>query len=201
MPVYVQWKWEEKTKTYLVIFHFLDTFDKPNLRMKNVPRIDFKRSPNKIHLAPPKPTPIMTWAPSHPELGLLSEVLSYANIINGLDYGKKREIKDWLEGEAFFLKLVHPKKNKKITFLCSVTNLELLKASELCNIMPYSEEEERYYRCFKLTPEYIDYIKKGLKIVQSPESVKKTLRIDRAIEVAKIIPPEGYIEYDGPSSV
>ena len=183
MPVFVQWKWEEKTKTYLVIFHFLDDFSEPNLRMKSNYMVDFKRSLKKIHLNPPKPTSIMTWAPSHPELGLLSEVLSYANIINGLNYDRKLEIRDWLEGEAFFM--TFRKKDKEKTLLCSVTNFELLVASELCSLMRYSEEDERYYRCFKLTSEYIEYLKKGLKIVQSPESVKKGLKIEKPLMLLK----------------
>jgi len=175
MPVLVQWKWEEKTKTYLVIFHFLDTYDEPNLRMKNTYMVKGKYSYKKMNVNRPKPTPIMTWAPSHPELGLLSEVLSYANIINGLDYDKKVEIQNWLEGEVFFL--TARIKDERITFLCSVTNLELLKASELCQLINHSREEGRYYRCFKLTPEYIEYLKKGLII-------------EEAIDVREIIPFE-----------
>ena len=40
----------------------------------------------------------MTWAPSHPELGLLMELLSYANIINGLKETEKRKLRVGLEG-------------------------------------------------------------------------------------------------------
>ena len=34
MPIFVQWEWKGRTKSFLVIFHFYDDFSKPNLRMK-----------------------------------------------------------------------------------------------------------------------------------------------------------------------
>ena len=64
-----------------MIFHFHDDYSKPNIRFKKKfkdGRFEFER-------------PTITWAPSHPELGLLSELLSYANIINVLKETEKRE--------------------------------------------------------------------------------------------------------------
>lgn len=39
-----------------------------------------------------------TWAPSHPELVLLTELLSYANRINGFKEFEKGELRAKLEG-------------------------------------------------------------------------------------------------------
>lgn len=39
----------------------------------------------------------MTWAPSHIEIGLLGELLRYANIIDGLNEKEKRTLKRKLE--------------------------------------------------------------------------------------------------------
>lgn len=80
MPVCVQWKWINRTKSFLVIFHFIDDSSRPNLRMS-------KEYSN-----------LMTWAPSHVELGLLSEILKFANIINGLSASQKSELKYKLQG-------------------------------------------------------------------------------------------------------
>ena len=71
--------WNEQ-KLFLVIFHFIDDFSEPNLRMS-------KEYDN-----------LMTWAPSHVELGLLGEILRYANIIDGLRETEKKELKYKLQG-------------------------------------------------------------------------------------------------------
>ena len=34
MPVFVEWKWIEKTETFLAVFHFWDDGNKQNLRMR-----------------------------------------------------------------------------------------------------------------------------------------------------------------------
>jgi hypothetical protein len=39
----------------------------------------------------------MTWAPSHIELGMLSELLMYANIIGGLSETARKELRKKLE--------------------------------------------------------------------------------------------------------
>jgi len=89
MPIFVQWKWMH-TKTFLVIFHFIDDYSKPNLRTKTIP---FKNQDN-----PEVKTTEMTWAPSHVEVGLLSDLLSYVNIINGLSETEKWRLKYKLQG-------------------------------------------------------------------------------------------------------
>ena len=77
MPVFVEWQWKERTKSFLVIFHFHDDFSKPNLRIK-------KYENGHLFMLPPDEmfTPLkawMSWAPSHPDMALLTELLSYAN--------------------------------------------------------------------------------------------------------------------------
>jgi hypothetical protein len=34
MPIFVQWKWDETRKSFLVVFHFYNDFSKPNLRIR-----------------------------------------------------------------------------------------------------------------------------------------------------------------------
>jgi hypothetical protein len=38
MPVFVEWRWREKTKSFLLIFHFYDDFSRTNLRIKKCVR-------------------------------------------------------------------------------------------------------------------------------------------------------------------
>ena len=97
---------------------------------------------------------------------------------------QKLEIRDWLEGKLF-----HVLKEGKLFGFACVTNLELLEASEYRQLIVPSEEGT--FQCFWLTPEYIEYLKKGLKTVQEPDSVKNTLKIDKTIYVARFISPEG----------
>lgn len=106
MPVFVQWKWKEETKTFLVIFYFYDDFSKPNLRVRKY---------EKGHLLMLTPSEIftpskawMTWAPSHPEMALLTQLLTYANIINGLKEDKKDEkiCKEYIGGKGFGAKIL-----------------------------------------------------------------------------------------------
>jgi len=181
MPVLIQWKWQEKTKTYLVIFHFLDTLSERNLRMKNVLMSKGKYGDKEVVFESPQPklTPLMTWAPSHLELGLLSEVLSYANIINGLNYEKKSEIRKWLEGWAY------PIVKEKKQFIATITDIQLLEASQFRQLIYHTKEG--IHQCFWLTPEYIEYLKTVLKRAQEPDDVKKELALNVAVNVFRLI--------------
>ena len=93
MPVFVEWEWKEQTKSFLMIFTFYDDFSKPNLRLR---KMKVRRTSHPKYDPPFKP--VTTWAPSHLELGLLSEILAYANLINGLKLTEKRKLRDKLEG-------------------------------------------------------------------------------------------------------
>jgi hypothetical protein len=126
MPIFVQWKWQEKTKSFLVIFHFFDDYSKPNLRIKK----DLKY-------------PKITWSPSHVELALFSELLSYANIIDGLTETEKRKLKAKLTG-------ISPKMQEE---LGEAYNPELLPDEEL----------REYIMRPKLCLDYIEYLRKVLK--------------------------------------
>jgi hypothetical protein len=79
-----EWQWIPKTKTYLLIF-WLHPTDYGNLRA----RLDGGD------------TLEITWAPTHVEQGLISELLSIANRLNGLKEYQKCEIKPLLTIRAF----------------------------------------------------------------------------------------------------
>jgi hypothetical protein len=111
LPIYAQWKWNEKTETFLLIFHLdparLDADGhKPNLRIREMNFSDFPES-DKIEFYVPcrhyskfsegKNRNVVTWAPSPVETGLLQELLSYANIINGFKLPIKLELRQKLE--------------------------------------------------------------------------------------------------------
>jgi len=161
MPILVQWKWKEKTKSFLVIFHFYDDYSKPNIRFK---KKKFKDEKSEFE------RPMITWAPSHPELGLLSELLSYANIVNGLKETEKRELRKDLQialEEENELRLYYA----PIKDLIQLTDKVLLfEAPEFASflsphIVDYEREkiEKEFFFCVELCPEYIDYLKNVLK--------------------------------------
>ena len=162
MPILVQWKWKERTKSFLVIFHFYDDYSKPNLRTK---KRKFKGKGVEFERA------TITWAPSHLELGLLSELLSYANIINGLKETEKRALRRDLEIAVKGNKYLHlywdPIKdllklpNKVLLF--EGPNKVLFLGHTI--IKQYEKEivEKDFLFCIELCPEYIDYLKKTLK--------------------------------------
>ncbi len=154
MPVFVEWQWKERTKSFLVIFHFYDDFSRPNLRIRKYEKGElFTITPSGI-LEPRKAW--MTWASSHQELALLSDILSYANIINGLKEFEKRSLRAKLEGERevksengkekHYLKLDKMLMDKKTVFY-----IECRKPMHKMHIV---------HCCAELCPEYIDYLKK-----------------------------------------
>ena len=117
MPIFVEWKWKEATRTYLVIFHFDDDYSKKNLRTQTMKFEDEKLlnpelryyTPAVLHFASDdhfrrkfQIRSVTTWAPSHVELALLTEVLTYANLINGLKEETKRALMDKLMMLSFF---------------------------------------------------------------------------------------------------
>jgi len=173
MPILVQWKWEEGTKTFLVIFHFYDDYSQPNIRLNNKTIKDGESEFER---------PTITWAPSHLESGLLSELLGYANIINGLKEGGKRELRRDLEvavkGEDGNLRLyAYPIKN----LLESQNKILLFETPDSCLFIRHmdwideSTEPEMHlegydkkikgrdwFFCAELSSEYIRYLKRAL---------------------------------------
>lgn len=117
MPVFVEWKWIEKTKTFLAIFHFWDDGKKENLRMRieedGFETCEYVGSDEKeggdlipIDTFPhyisgyPRTKAYLSWAPSHPEFCFLTEVLTYANLLNGMKPNLKEKLKPKLEGKT-----------------------------------------------------------------------------------------------------
>lgn len=168
MPILVQWKWQQKTKTFLVIFHFCDDFSKPNLRTRcmafrgkgpffmYVPE-DMVLSNKRLSTKSQNVTTVVTWSPSHIETGLLSEILSYANVINGFTEETKRRLK------------VSP-------IFCDFTDWKELPDMDKfreqigykMHTIGFDEIDKETGRaklsfCAELCPEYIDYVRGILK--------------------------------------
>jgi len=175
MPILVQWKWQEKTKTYLVIFHFYDDFSHPNLRLKKRKLEWFHSNTKQLMNAPiteissnssseigHKETSILTWAPSHTEIALLGDLLHYANIIGGLSEGIRRDLRydleitvvdkdldknEWAMDEKRIADLDRRFRNPSVFF-----GYDLDK-----------EGSKNAFFCLELSPEYIDYLREILK--------------------------------------
>jgi len=173
MLVFVQWKWNEKTKSFLVIFHFLDDYTRPNLRLKRV-KINIVDGakvifPVFVEKVGGTESSIMTWAPSHIELGLLSELLSYANIINGLKEKEKRELKRKLVGlyavydEDGFGYDIDESISRSIAYFTDI----IYKPKNILGPAKYLVRD-RYYLP-ELCPKYIEYLRKILKPYMTKE--------------------------------
>lgn len=197
----------ERTKTFLVIFHFVDDFSKQNIRFRKKKFVGYGL-PDYLYIPQDYPTPqecpyilecpvscgtmeplpvqsyeVMTWASSHPELGLLSELLSYANIINGLKESEKRKLRGKLEvmyeldEEGRKIKQYMAEGNREQAlkvYKDIISNLSNYNrdfediTSKLNKIMLHGIEfgrrrKEEYVFCVELCPEYIDYLKTVLK--------------------------------------
>jgi hypothetical protein len=99
--IFIRWEWKEKTRTFLLVFYFIDDETKQNNRFRfkvfnefSKPIVFLEEPANNPDLPS---QPIMTWAPSHLEIALLGDVLGYANIINGLKEREKRKLREKLE--------------------------------------------------------------------------------------------------------
>jgi len=162
MPVFVQWKWIERTKTLLTIFHFYDDFSKPNLRLMRFDkdRLALISSP-KGDLEANKTW--ISWAPSHPETALLMQLLSYANIINGLKPSEKRKFWIELEGkkdvfdtcphaESVLPQMADPHGIRK----------EIGEDKKVIAYIDLGEKDHPLCTCVELCPEYINYLRKRL---------------------------------------
>jgi hypothetical protein len=92
MPIFVEWKWQENTRSFIVIFHFIDDYTKSNLRITKtgfwVDILERKGVCNKAW---------MTWAPSHVELAMLADLLHIANIVDGLQESERRKLRPFLD--------------------------------------------------------------------------------------------------------
>lgn len=143
MPVFVRWQWKEKTKTFLVIFYFYDDLSKTNLRFEKGKFKQDKFGDIQFDSSSDGKQPIMTWAPAHYETGLLSDILRYANIIDGLKEEAKKELWDKIESPVHEAMTGERIKGAKSLVCWSDEGFEFL-AVEMC-------------------PEYINYLKEVLE--------------------------------------
>jgi len=164
MPIFVQWKWQERTNSFLVIFHLYDDYSRTNLRLTKKTLCDGESEFER---------PTITWAPSHLELGLLNELLSYANIVNGFKEVKKKELRRDLEiavdeGKEHVNLYWSPIEN----LLESHNRLMLFEVPSRGLMIKYPERVKAYVKkkegkdsffCAELCPEYIEYLKKILR--------------------------------------
>lgn len=176
MPILVQWKWKEKTKSFLVIFHFFDDYSKPNLRVK---KMRFEGSEPPYIYVPQdfssttgrsiKTRPVMTWAPSHVETGLLGELLRYANVVGGLNEAEKKKLRrkleviydvpEKVEKRIKYNRHAYEKWKKEILDELSGIDMEFHLG---CREIGKGGEVETVF-CVELCSEYIEYLKKLLK--------------------------------------
>jgi hypothetical protein len=82
-----EWKWIDRTSTYLLVFHFI-----PDGTFNNS-RLEIDKNGNMLTLD-------YSWAPTHVEQGLVSELLSLANALNGLKLERRIALKDKLSEVA-----------------------------------------------------------------------------------------------------
>jgi hypothetical protein len=163
MPVFVEWRWKEETKTFLVIFHFYDDFSRTNLRVNS--------APEKNHLTiftyvggddflddVETKGPWLTWAPSHVDLALLMELLTYSNIINGFKEAKKRLLIQDLEFVS--------RKGTVNKISGEVEKADWLRMGAMHCVVGedkklacYYDDKHHGYAMAELCPEYIAYIK------------------------------------------
>lgn len=199
MPIFVQWKWQEESQTLLLILHFDADGSEANLRNSDMTfakytfsddnRQDYYPSQLPMDICQPtdelkkatvylKRRQVATWAPSHVEIGLMAELLCYANMINGLKPHQRNELRPKLDimcNVLEYAKLLRLgkigigdeslKKNTVIAF----ANLELLKKATNneaylvgCDYN-YGKRKCENVFCSVLSPEYIDYLKRLLK--------------------------------------
>lgn len=178
MPILVEWKWIEKTETYLVVFHFWDDREEENLRMRVLEEgfetLAYVLSKYNIedkaeileenfvavmtapyyNLSYPRTKAYLSWAPSHAQFCLLTEVLTYANLINGLKPHIRKKLKFKLQGML----------NEK---MCTERNrdhflidYDMLSKMGDKAIVSFSGQD---YLSFEVCQEYIEYLRKLIK--------------------------------------
>jgi hypothetical protein len=179
MPVLVQWKWKEETKTFLVIFHIYDDHLIGNIRTREM-RFEYpeEEPSRRVYGYFPEELPsdypnfvatVHTWAPSHFEMALLMDVLCYANIINGLKENKKRKLRGILEmHDALTKDWDHGQILGAIVRLRFAGLNEYIRARKDRTVLIGFESKhgktlEEPMFCVELCEEYIDYLREILK--------------------------------------
>jgi hypothetical protein len=163
MPVFVEWKWQERFKSFLVIFHFYDDFSRPDLRVKKYEKGRLFMARHSKVLSAKKAW--MTWTLSHPELALLTELLSCANRINSLKEFEKGELRAKLEGvrKGGYA----PETEEYDADQVIADESEILREIGKDKLrFIYIEKDEPgldLRLCVELCQEYIDYLKKTIE--------------------------------------
>lgn len=184
MPIYVQWKWQENTSTFLLILHFDAVGPEKNLRNRDmgflrvikdtqgqlyIPAEFVETVRSRAEISSPayprdwRKRTVTTWAPSHVEIGLLSELLAYANIINGLKVWERQMLLPALN----IVHDIYSNESEKIP-PCMTPRWKFLKycgekAYLLGRDLNYKTHSEETVFCFELSQDYIDYLKEVLK--------------------------------------
>ncbi len=178
MPIFVEWKWIDKTQTLLVVFHFWDNGKKENLRMRigeydyeNVADADwgktgFMSDKEFTHIvtypesdfgqAYPKTDAYLSWAPSHPEFCLLTEVLTYANLINGLKPHLRRDIREKLQGKL----VKYVSKRDGQTYVDIAVHSKVLECLPVESIVTFKHQQGV---SFEVRLEYVEYLRKLIR--------------------------------------
>lgn len=169
LPILIQWKWVEQPPSFLVIFHFYDDYSKPNLRTAEMRfegygpfyiYVPEKLTPRLRPEEPRKVRTVVTWAPSHSELGLLMDLLSYANIVNGFKEQVKRELKKKLI-------IIDLATDRDLEFVAErIKNFRkfLVDKIDAFGIQEDQKTGETVWNFYsELCPEYLDYLKEILK--------------------------------------
>jgi hypothetical protein len=166
MPIFVEWRWIEKTETFLAIFHFWDDGKKGNLRMRvkeegfeTLAYADYdsisKNEFTSVMTAPycglsyPRTKAYLSWAPSHAKFCLLTEVLTYANLINGFKLQVRKNLKAKLQG-----KTTKEMQNGEV-IVNDYIDSELLDAMPDNTIVSFGEGFS-----FEVRLEYVEYLRK-----------------------------------------
>ncbi len=177
MPIFVEWKWVDRTETFLVVFHFWDDHKEENLRTR-VLEEGFetlagvlatgegtfeKGEENTVavetlpyyKLSYPKTKAYLSWAPSHAQFCLLTEVLTYANLVNGLKLHIRKKLKISLQGKM--KKDKHEGKNE-VYFLIDFDILTSMPDKR--EVVSFSGQDSL---SFEVCLEYVEYLRRLIK--------------------------------------
>ncbi|NIO37364.1 hypothetical protein GTO27_06630 [Candidatus Bathyarchaeota archaeon] len=170
MPIFVEWKWQERTKTFLTVFHFWDNGEEANLRVrieeegfefmapegeKRKEFVQLLGLPYHGDLAYPETNAYLSWAPSHPEFCFLTELLTYANLINGMKPILRRNFRAKLEGKA-----TKVKDKRGHEWYEHEVHSELLEFVSKKRMAAFTKSEGV---SFEVCLEYLEYLRKILK--------------------------------------
>jgi hypothetical protein len=104
---------------------------------------------------------VLTWAPSHPETALLSELLHWANIINGFKLPIKLSLRRFLEIMLPYEIGTNEDENFLEGFV--ILEEEISCKKMLFGVETHEKKILSFVFCFELCNEYFDYLKRIIK--------------------------------------